>query len=82
LNYVCDFDHIPECRAQINWTSILSFDWPASASPRRAFSDSRHAAHFPERERSGVGLVAPQSRVITTPTIITLACVAGHVTDE
>ena len=23
-----------------------------------------------------------KSRVITTPTIITLACVAGHVTDE
>jgi hypothetical protein len=42
----------------------------------------RHAAHFPERERSGVGLVAPQGRVITAPTIITLACVAGQVTDE
>jgi hypothetical protein len=30
---------------------------------------------------SDVGLVAPQ-RVITTPTIITLACVADQVTDE
>jgi hypothetical protein len=34
------------------------------------------AAHF------RVGLVAPQGRAITAPTIITLACVAGQVTDE
>jgi hypothetical protein len=32
---------------------------------------------FQNGERSGVGLVARQSRVITTPTIIMLACVAA-----
>jgi hypothetical protein len=82
LNFACDLDHIPECRAEINWTSILPFGWPASASPRRAFFRRTQAAHFPERERSGVGLVASQGRVITAPTIIALAYVAGQVTDE
>jgi transcriptional regulator with XRE-family HTH domain len=27
LNFVCDLDHIHECRAEIDWTSILLFDW-------------------------------------------------------